>query len=119
MRMKGTAVAILAAMILGSVLLGTGLAHPPGSVELACQAASGDLTVTALHGVKNPSKHYIERVVVYVDGKKAAEQTFTGQTSGKALEVTLAVGQFPAGTEIRVEATCNIFGTGKATLIVP
>lgn len=119
MRRKGTAAALLAVLMLGFALTGTGLAHPPGRIELSYQAASGSLTVTALHGVKNPEKHYIERVVVYVNGKKAAEEAFTGQNSDRALEVTLVVGELASGSKVDVEATCNIFGTGKATLVIP
>lgn len=119
MRIKRIILAVLAGVLLTFSLQGAGWAHPPKSISLVYQPDEGILVVTALHGVKDPSKHYVEKVSVYVGGQKVGEETFTVQTTKESLVTTVSVGVLPKGTEVRVEARCSIFGTAKATLIIP
>lgn len=119
MRIRRIVLSLLAGLFLMFCLQGTGWAHPPRAIDLAYQPAEGTLVVTAVHGVKDPAKHYIERVVVYVSGRKVSDESFTAQTTKKSLVTTVSVGVLPPGTEVRVEAKCSIFGTAEATLLIP
>ncbi len=119
MRMKKVVLLVCAAAFALLALQAGGWAHPPKKIDLAYRADSGELVVTVSHGVRNPDKHYIERVLVYVDGAKTMEQSFEEQTSGQTHSVTLEVGSLASGSEVRVEATCNIFGTRDATMVIP
>lgn len=119
MRIKRVILSLFAAVLVTIALQGPGWAHPPKDIQLTYRPADGVLVVTVLHGVKNPQKHYIEKVIVSVGGQKIAEENFSEQTSKQSLVVTIPVGPLPKGTEVRVEAKCVIFGTARATLIIP
>lgn len=119
MRMKRIILAVLAGLFLTLSMQGAGWAHPPKQLDLVYRAAEGELVVTAYHGVKDTAKHYVEKVVVYAAGEKVIDESFTSQTTRDSLVVTFPVGALAPGTEVRVEARCNIFGTRKGTLIIP
>lgn len=87
-------------------------AHPPGEVRLSC--SSGTLKVDVAHSVNDPTKHYVYKIVVYVDGNIAAQKEYTSQMSSDAASDTFDLGVAP-GKNIKVEAFCVIMGSASAS----
>lgn len=94
------------------------LAHPPKGLELAYDADSNILTVEITHSVKDASKHYINKVVVELNGKKIIEQVFKKQVDDELQHVTYEVIDADEGAKITVIGYCNISGKKAAELVV-
>jgi hypothetical protein len=93
-------------------------AHPPKLVSLAWNP-SGSLTVNVDHYVNDPQKHYISKIIVYVNDKIAAQKEYSSQTSGNGLTDVFNLGTQPGGTTIKVEAYCLIMGSVTGSIVVP
>ena len=102
---KSFAVALSAIFLSASVAF----AHPPSKIETLIE---GDkLTVTLIHDVKDPAKHYIEEVVVKLNGNKVIDKKETRQLDNdKQIEVFEITG-LKSGDEISIKGTCNKFGS--------
>ncbi len=57
---------------------GIALAHPPTAIQVKAIDAT-QIEVTVLHGTNNPEAHYIEEIVIYVNGIKMIAQNFKAQ----------------------------------------
>jgi hypothetical protein len=108
----------LVVVLLGSVARTTAYAHPPKSVELGLNA-DGSLTVMVGHGVNDPGKHYIYKIVVYVNDTVAVQREYKSQTSAEGMTDTFAIGSKPSGTRIKAEAFCIIMGSLVGTVTIP
>ncbi|MDR1482465.1 MAG: hypothetical protein LBI74_07560 [Synergistaceae bacterium] len=93
-------------------------AHPPKSVKLAWNA-NGNLTVTVGHSVNDPGKHYIYKVIIYVNDTVAAQKEYSSQTSADELTDVFSLGGKPSGTRIKAEAFCVIMGSASGEITVP
>lgn len=94
-------------------------AHPPTSIQLSYNPANSTLAVTVMHTVDNPKSHYIESISVFTKGKVLAQKNYTSQTSNTEQRDTFVLSGVASGTEIRVEAVCNIMGSSEAILKIP
>ncbi len=104
------ALAILVAVPLG--------AHPPKGVELNFDFEFKLLTVEVTHGVSNAAKHYINKIVVEVNGSEKIVQTSTRQVDEKGHQATYKIVDIDEGDTISVIAYCNISGRRKTDLAV-
>ncbi len=93
-------------------------AHPPKSVVLQWNP-SGTLGVNVSHSVNDPAKHYIYRVVVYVNNNVAMQKEYNAQTNGDGLSDSFSLGALASGTNVKVEAFCVIMGSASGSLTVP
>ena len=93
-------------------------AHPPKDVTLSWDA-SGALTVRAAHNVEDPGKHFISKVMVFVNDKIAVQKEYSSQQSADGFADTFSLGAQPSGTKISVEAFCVIMGSKTASLVTP
>lgn len=95
-------------------------AHQPAAVILDYRAGAGALTVTIDHQVSDPTQHHIASVRIWKNGTLAKEVSYTSQPAKDGAVYTY---DLPAeqGDILRVEATCNIFGsrTGETTVTAP
>ena len=94
------------------------LAHPPKEMALEFNADSSLLTVEVIHSVKDAAKHYINKVVVELNGKKVVEQTFKRQVDDELQHVTYKLIDATEGDKITVTGYCNISGKKNAELVV-
>jgi len=85
-------------------------AHPPSDIKLAFNATTKILTVTALHDVKDPAKHYINKVTVAVNGMPMVTQNFMSQTNKVAQISQYTIIDAMPGDAISVNAVCNYRG---------
>ncbi len=104
---------ILASIILLSVLCAK--AHPPKKVNLTYQ--NGKLKIEAIHKVSDPKNHYIDQIVINVDGVDVKTITPTSQNSNESQLEEVAI-DLKKGSNVKVSAHCCKFGTkaGKFTV---
>ena len=100
------------------VSAGSAFAHPPKSVTLSWNP-SGALGVNVSHSVNDPVKHYVYRIIVYVNNNRVAQKEYNSQPNGDGLTDTFSLGALPSGTTIKAEAFCVIMGSTTGSLTVP
>lgn len=93
-------------------------AHPPKDVNLTWNP-DGNLTVAVTHSVNDPQKHYVNKVIVYVNDKVAAQKEYTSQQSADGLTDSFSLGTLPSGTKINVEVSCIIMGSATGSIVTP
>lgn len=105
--------------IVALVLLAVPLmAHSPKSLELDYDADTGVLNISITHSVNDASKHYVNKVIVELNGKKIVEQKFRSQTDEEEQQVLYSIIDAKEGDKINVTAYCNISGKKKGELII-
>lgn len=99
--------------------------HAPTGAEFNYEATSegGVLTVNVLHNLKtspvsDPTKHYLNKIVLYVKGKTVETLTLNKQNSIEGEKVVFKINLNP-GDKISVKATCNLLGTKKVNYTIP
>ncbi|UCD19756.1 MAG: hypothetical protein JSU64_01045 [candidate division WOR-3 bacterium] len=92
--------------------------HPPKNIELDYDAEAGILSIEIAHSVNDPLKHFINKVVVEVNGKKHVEQYFKKQADGENQRALYKIIDAEEGSSLTVIAYCNISGRRKADLEV-
>ncbi len=103
----------IAVMMLMAVPL-TG--HPPKNIELDYDAETGMLSVEIAHSVNDPVKHFINKVVVELDGKRHVEQYFKKQADGENQRAIYKIIDAEEGSTLTVIAYCNVSGRRKVDL---
>lgn len=93
-------------------------AHSPKTPELEYDVEAGLLNVSITHSVNNASKHYVNKVVVELNGRKIIEQKFRSQTNEDVQKVTYTIIDAKVGDKISVTAFCNISGKKKGELTI-
>ncbi|MPN52728.1 hypothetical protein SDC9_200390 [bioreactor metagenome] len=68
--------------------------------------------------MKNTANHYISKIVVSVDGKEIEEKTLKSQSDVKTEHVLFEIKDLKKGSKIEVEATCNVFGKLKESMVL-
>lgn len=91
-------------------------AHPPRTVTLAYAAQS--LKVEIAHASPMPSRHYINKVEIRLNGQPVSSNHYTGQPGQQPFSYIYELNAV-RGDKIEVKVSCNIFGSKSATLIVP
>ncbi|OPZ59206.1 MAG: hypothetical protein BWY87_01123 [Deltaproteobacteria bacterium ADurb.Bin510] len=92
------------------------LADPPSEVRLAYAGQS--LKVEITHASPLPSRHYISRVEIRLDGKSVSVNNYTSQPRQQPFSYVYQLAAAP-GARIEVRVGCNIFGSKTASLVVP
>jgi hypothetical protein len=99
--------------------IGLASAHPPKSVALSWNPSSGTLSVNVSHAANDPEKHYVHRIIVYVNNNRAAQKDYDSQSNADGLTDTFSLGALPSGANIKAEAFCVIMGSTTGSLTVP
>jgi desulfoferrodoxin (superoxide reductase-like protein) len=94
------------------------VAHSPKSPELEYDIETGVLNVSITHSVNNASRHYVNKVVVELNGKKIIEQKFKSQINEEEQQVVYSIIDAKVGDKISVTAFCNISGKKKGELTI-
>lgn len=98
------------------LLPGSLWADPPASVKLAY--ADHKLQVEIQHPTMMPTKHYVGKVEIMLDGKLVSATSYSSQPAQQPFVYTYPL-QAEPGARIMVRATCNMFGSKSATITVP
>lgn len=102
--------------ILLFILPAFAMADPPKKVTLTYNQESKKLKVVALHPVKDVEEHFIDEIVISVDGNEVKKLKLKKQSNAKTEEIELAIPEIKKGSEISVKARCNEFGSKTETL---
>ena len=109
----------LLTLLAGLLCLSTlALAHAASTVTLKFDPETKLLTITAQHMVSNASTHYINKVEVFLNGKKIISQTMSSQTDKNVQQVQYIINDAKAGAKIKAAATCNKYGTKTGEITV-
>lgn len=106
-------IVILASVILLTVFCAK--ADPPKKVNLTYQ--DGKLKVEVVHKVSDPQKHYINQIVINVDGVDVKTITPSAQAS-KDSQVEEVALDLKKGSKVKVIARCSKFGTKAVKMTV-
>lgn len=90
-------------------------AHPPSAMVLSYDELSKDLQVTITHPVPDPQNHYINKVIVTINGNVVNDSRYTSQPGPDTFTYTYPV-ETVTGDEIRVTASCSLAGSLARTL---
>jgi hypothetical protein len=107
--------ALLLSILSLAVLAGDAAAHPPKGVALSWNP-NGRLTVNVDHSVNDPQKHYINKIIVYVNDKIVVQKEYSSQTLGETQTDVFELGALTPGTNIKAEAFCVIMGSATGTI---
>ncbi len=111
---KKLILSILVLMFIGSAAF----SHPPKEVELKFDKEASVLKITIIHPVKNAKVHFIETIVVFVDGKEYKVIKCKDQKTNKEHTYKLEMPDIKEGSVIKVKAVCNKGGSKKAKIVV-
>jgi hypothetical protein len=79
---------------------------------------NGKLKIEAIHKVKDVKTHYIDQIIIRIDGKAVQTIQPKEQSSNLSQVVEVSLPNLKKGSQIEVSTRCNEFGkkTGKLTL---
>jgi len=92
-------------------------AHRPGDVTLKYDQASGILSVSIMHSVSNPSKHYVDKVTIWKNNSQVSVFEYENQPEKDAFMYEYSI-KANKGDELKVKAECSYFGSRTETIIV-
>jgi len=107
---------LISFLVLSVGIIGTINADPAKKVVLTY--AQGKLNIKAIHPVKDVNDHYIDQLIILIDGKEFKTIKPTKQSSKEAEVIDLELPNMKAGSTIVVKTRCNEFGSksGKLTI---
>jgi len=76
------------------------------------------LKVEILHHVKDVKTHYIDQVIINVDGKDVKIISLKSQSSQDSENLELQIPEISAGSKVVVKTRCNEFGLKSGKLMV-
>jgi len=91
-------------------------ADPAKKVNLTYQ--DGKLKVEVLHKVRNTNNHFIDQVVVKVNGKELKTIRLDKQTSTASQLLEIELPDLKKGDKIEVVTRCNEFGKKSGKLVL-
>lgn len=93
-------------------------AHSPNKVVLDFDEGEKILNVNVVHNVRNVSSHYVEKIMVWVNGKQASEKSYERQDTAGEQKEKFEMKNVKPGDEVRVKAECSIAGSAEASLTI-
>jgi len=85
-------------------------------MDIAIEVSGTQVNVTVDHPVGDPNTHYIDKIEVFSNGNKVAEQSFTKQ-DGNYQKTTFTINSLKKGDVLQVAANCNRFGNLKKNAV--
>jgi hypothetical protein len=102
-------------MILGWQLI---MAHPASDIEMNYDTENKVIKVTMTHVTKDQSEHFINKVVIQVNGKRRIEQTYPEQKDKQTQNALFLIIDLKSGDKIDITAHCNVFGKLKKSFTI-
>ena len=92
--------------------------HPPSEIVINYDLLKSQVGVVISHSVRDPAKHYIYKIEVYVNEKKVITQDTIAQTNEKEQSLLYIISGLKDGDKIIVRAECNKGGEAKKSVII-
>ncbi len=105
-------------LTLSCLFVGNVYGHPPKDIIIQFDNTTKILKCKIIHQTKDPKKHYIDDVKVFLNNKVIIKQEFKQQTTNEEQEVIYAVVDANVNDKISVGADCNMFGSLKKEINV-
>lgn len=108
------------ALILIALLMVASLAfaHPAGKVTASLNQETSVLTVNFEHKVSNNADHFINAVIIQINGKDSIRHTLTLQESKDGGNLLYRLPSLKKGDKITVTTDCNKGGKKTANVTV-
>ncbi|NQU95792.1 MAG: hypothetical protein HQ549_06190 [Candidatus Omnitrophica bacterium] len=107
---------ILSLVFLMTLTTGAAYAHPPNSMGTRYNREDKTLEIHIVHPVRNPKKHYVEKVTIAKNGDPAVTKEFTEQENDKVQNVIFELVDVDPEDIVVIEAHCSISGKLKGKL---
>ncbi|MBN2414616.1 hypothetical protein JXO52_02190 [bacterium] len=108
-------ITIMSAVLL-LLALAVSYAHAPAKIDLTFDAETHLLSVAFMHAVRNPADHFIDRVVISLNGEEIITQRANLQESEKGGAFVYKIFQAKPGDTLEVTLECVKGGKMKKTL---
>ena len=92
-------------------------AHSPSNMALSYDSTTNELQVNISHQVSDPKTHYVDKIVVKINGETNINQDYINQ-SGSSFSYTYEEIVVSEGDVIQVTATCNQGGSISKELTI-
>ncbi len=100
-------------------LISIGLwAHPASSIGLKYDAKTQILSLNFDHQVKNPADHYINSIIIKLDGKDVIVHNLSAQETAQGGTLIYKLIGVKAGSQIEAISNCNKTGKKSTRLVV-
>jgi YbbR domain-containing protein len=103
-------IALLFGLFIFFVLSSLAYAHPPSDIKITFDPETKVLKAVIIHDVSDPSKHYIKKVDVALNGKEIIEQSISRQDNRDNQTVSYLIPDAKTGDVLSVEGYCSISG---------
>ncbi len=92
--------------------------HPPTDIIITFDLGKSAVYVDIKHGSKHIDKHYINQIIVLVNGKEMIRQKAITQTGNDGQRVMYVIPGLKAGDRVAIAADCSVFGDMKKETVV-
>ncbi|MBN2408068.1 MAG: hypothetical protein JXJ19_10280 [Elusimicrobia bacterium] len=93
-------------------------AHPPGDVRIELKDKVKVLMVEVSHGVREPEKHFVKEIEVYVNGELQTKQNYSRQYDVMTQHAMYLMLGLKKGDEVTVKAKCNLSGEITKKIVI-
>lgn len=87
--------------------------HPPSDISFVYNLENKTVEINVQHKVKNIEDHYIDKVTIFLNGKKIIEQVSLKQLNNDTQIYIFKIPELKENDKIVVLAKCNKFGDLK------
>ncbi|MBP7101881.1 MAG: hypothetical protein KBA86_01400 [Bacteroidales bacterium] len=94
------------------------MAHAPKKVVVSYDAATSTVKVIVTHPVSNVNTHFVQSIVITVDGKEVKTFNETKQENATTETVEVVLSGVKPGMTIEAVAKCNLMGSKKGKIAV-
>jgi hypothetical protein len=94
-------------------------AHPPSDIQITFDPATKMLEAVIMHDVKDPTKHFIKKVDVGLNGQEIIGHAISREDNNVSQTVKYLIPDAKAGDVLSVEGYCNLSGKLEKELNVP
>jgi hypothetical protein len=94
-------------------------AHPPKDILFTYDQSAKTLKINILHESKDLSKHFIDTLTLFINGKKKITQLASTQTNMNGQELIYNLPEAMPGDKIEATAECSLYGVLKKSFVIP
>lgn len=95
------------------------MAHPPSEISISFSAETHQLEVNISHEVRDAGDHYIDELVIMINGREIIRQTCLSQMEKKKQRLSYVLPSAKTGDKIEVTARCNKYGNKTMKYMIP
>ncbi len=92
------------------VITGAVFAHSPSGISMEYDLTEKTVKVNVAHTSKDITKHFVDEIILSVNGVKKVIQETTVQTDDKSQQLLYIIPELKSGDKITVKAVCSKFG---------